>query len=751
MQWQAEEQQSPGGSGEIPTQQLELWGGIECTVNRVGEEYFDQIEMSGHHHRASDLDLFASLGIKTLRFPLLWEKMAPDAPDVIDWSWSDQRLQRARELGIEPIVGLLHHGSGPRYTHLLDPEFAAKLAVFAAAFASRYPWVRMYTPINEPLTTARFSGLYGLWFPHESSNTSFLRMLQNQCLGIAGAMAAIRRINPEAMLVQTEDLGRVFSTPFLAYQAEFENHRRWLSFDLLCGRIDAAHPLWDFCLTHGLDAAELLRWREEPCPPQLLGINHYITSNRFLDERLERYPQATHGGNGRHRYADIEAVRVGAENLAGPREILREAWERYRLPLVVSEVHIGCSREEQLRWLHEVWTTAEDLRRSGVPVRAVTVWSLLGSYDWSSLVTRANGHYESGVFDVRMGSPRPTALAQMVGRLALREAFDHPVLDTPGWWHRPDRLLYPSVPLPSAYGLGLSPFDGGRAPGSKSSPRTLLITGAPGTLATAFAYICERRGLAYHLLCRSDLDVAHEEAVRSRLAVLKPWALINAAGYCRVDEAERNSEACFRDNVQAPQNLAAICADMKIPFLSFSSDLVFDGSEISPYRESNPVAPLNVYGKSKAAAETFVLNRYPEALIVRTSAFFGPWDEANFLTSTLRQLARGLPVAVAQGLVISPTYVPDLVEASLDLLIDGERGIWHLSNQGALSWSDFAALGAQRFRFNPNLIRAVDVTELGWIARRPGYSALGSDRGRLLPPLEEAIERYARECRVAVG
>ncbi|RZI59813.1 MAG: glycosyl hydrolase family protein, partial [Zymomonas sp.] len=95
---------------------LELWAGPECTVNRVGECFRDQFVDSGHDHRVSDLDLFAALGIKALRYPVLWERIAPDRPNERDWTWSDARLARLRELQIRPIVGLVHHGSGPHYT-----------------------------------------------------------------------------------------------------------------------------------------------------------------------------------------------------------------------------------------------------------------------------------------------------------------------------------------------------------------------------------------------------------------------------------------------------------------------------------------------------------------------------------------------------------------------------------------------------------------------------------------------------------
>src|SRR5829696_5826539 len=92
----------------------ELWGGMECTVNRVHDAYFDQIERTGHSDRLDDLDRFAALGLRALRYPVLWERTAPDGPESADWRWADRRLNRLRALGLPPIVGLVHHGSGPR-------------------------------------------------------------------------------------------------------------------------------------------------------------------------------------------------------------------------------------------------------------------------------------------------------------------------------------------------------------------------------------------------------------------------------------------------------------------------------------------------------------------------------------------------------------------------------------------------------------------------------------------------------------
>jgi dTDP-4-dehydrorhamnose reductase len=296
---------------------LELWAGVECTVNRVGDSFFDQLELNGHARRLADLNLFAELGVRALRYPVLWERTAPDGLRRADWSWADERLTRLRELAVNPIVGLVHHGSGPRDTSLVDPAFPEKLAEYARAVSQRFPWVTHYTPVNEPLTTARFSGLYGHWYPHGRGAQTFARALINQCRAVVLSMRAIREINPSAQLIQTEDLGKTFSTPTLRYQAEFENERRWLTYDLLSGRLKRDGTLWRYLRRAGINEDELDWFIENPCPPDVIGLNHYLTSERFLDERLTRYPSLTHGGNNRHAYADVVAVRFCAEGTAG--------------------------------------------------------------------------------------------------------------------------------------------------------------------------------------------------------------------------------------------------------------------------------------------------------------------------------------------------------------------------------------------------------------------------------------------------
>ncbi len=722
---------------------IELWGGIECTVNRVGDEYFDQIERSGHAARLEDLQLFAELGVRALRYPVLWERVAPDGLDKATWTWTDERLSRLRDLNIRPIVGLVHHGSGPRHTSLLDSKFPEQLASYARAVAERYPWIENYTPVNEPLTTARFSGLYGHWYPHKCEALSFARALLMQCRATVLSMRAIRQINPQAQLIQTEDLGKTFSTRRLAYQAEFENERRWLSFDLLAGRVNASHAMWSYLKWVGVDEAELAWFVDNPCPPDIIGINHYLTSERFLDQRLERYPAHTHGGNGQDAYADVEAVRVAAEGPAGPYVLLKEAWQRYRLPVAITEAHLGCTREEQMRWLKEVWEAAFRLRSEGADIRAVTAWSLLGAYDWHNLLTRREDRYEPGVFDLRSSVPRPTALVRMLRDLSAGREHDHPALDAPGWWRRLDRFQYP--PVTNRQHDAVAPAIRGVSVKGKGN-RTLLITGATGTLGRAFARICEMRGLPYRLLTRREMDIADARSVEAVLAEHAPWAIINTAGYVRVDEAETDAVSCFRENTLGPKILAAACERHKSALVTFSSDLVFDGNSKTPYVETDACAPLNVYGQSKAAAEREVLASLSSALVIRTSAFFGPWDEHNFVTQLLRALSASRTFVAASDAVISPTYVPDLVHACLDLLIDGESGVWHLANKGTVTWSEFALEAARMAGLEASGIEARPTKALRLAAPRPLYSPLGSERGLLLPSLDDALGCYIRDC-----
>ena len=268
----------------------EVWAGVECSHLHIGERVVDQLELTGHDVRPSDIDAIVSLGVSAVRYPVLWERVAPRRVfRVQDWSWTDDRLSRLRAHGVRPIAGLLHHGQGPERMSILHPDFVASFAGYARAVAQRYPWIDTYMPINEPLTTARFGGLYGWWQPHETSMDVCLQMLLVQCIAIRAAARQIKAVNPDARIIVNEDVGRTFSTPELADAAERLNVHRWLTWDVLMGRIDEAHPLYADFAHSSRNVALLAGLNADPFAPDILGVDHYVTSDRYLDHRVEWY------------------------------------------------------------------------------------------------------------------------------------------------------------------------------------------------------------------------------------------------------------------------------------------------------------------------------------------------------------------------------------------------------------------------------------------------------------------------------
>jgi dTDP-4-dehydrorhamnose reductase len=716
---------------------IDIWGGIECTINRVGQQFHDQLRLSGHYDRKADLAQIAELGIKTLRYPVLWEHVAPNGLKQANWSWTDERLHMLRALGIRPIVGLLHHGSGPAYTDLTDPDFADKFTEYAHAVAERYPWIDAYTPINEPLTTARFSGLYGFWYPHGKDDETFAHIILNQSKATVLAMNAIRAINPTAQLIQTEDYGRTDATPLLQYQANFENERRCLGFDLLCGQLHDRMPMWHYLIDHtSLNADDLHWYTDNPCPPDIMGINYYATSDRYLDENWSFYPYVNRGSNGRHEYADVESVRT-PQGLAGYSNLLTALWARYQRPLAITEVHLNCTREEQVRWLEQCHQSLTALKQDGLPIYAMTVWALLGAFNWQCLLTQNTGCYEPGAFDLRSPAPRPTMVCDWIRQKTQLTPYTHPVLSQPGWWARPEGQLYPKQPINDTKNV---PY----RQAASSTEKPLLITGATGTLGNAFARLCQLRGLPYVLTSRSTMDLSDYAAIEKQLDTLKPWAVINAAGYVRVDDAEQDNQACFHANVNGPVHLATACHHYGLPLVHFSTDLVFDGLKKQPYVETDVTAPLNYYGYCKRLAEKRVLEILPKALLVRTGGFFGPWDAHNWVTTSLTALKAGKAVILPSDCISSLTYVPDLVNTTLDLLLDNETGLWHLTNDSpGLSWYELVKQAARLCQIPLITLHPGFTKDMHWRAKRPPYCLLTSEKAYLMPGIANALTRYA--------
>jgi len=380
-------------------------------------------------------------------------------------------------------------------------------------------------------------------------------------------------------------------------------------------------------------------------------------------------------------------------------------------------------------------------RAAGVDVRAVTAWSLLGAFDWNCLLGECRGYYEPGAFDVRAPEPRRTALAGLIADLAAGRTPSHPVLQGEGWWRRGDRFLT----RPVAPRTRVTPLAGYRSHAAADAAAPILVSGASGTLGRAFAAICGQRNLACQLVGRQQMDIADPSSVAAAIARWKPWAIVNASGYVRIDAAEADVERCLRENAVGPAVLAAQCAAGGIRLVTFSSDQVFDGRGDRPWLEDDAPAPRNVYGRSKARAERDVLALWPQAMVVRTSAFFGPWDRHNFVAHALAALEQGDEFIAAADVRVSPTYVPDLVENCLDLLIDGEAGIWHLANVGDSSWAELAERAAGLAGIRASTLRAVTGRLPGEVAARPAYGVLASRRAALMPDLDDALGRFVGE------
>jgi dTDP-4-dehydrorhamnose reductase len=313
----------------------------------------------------------------------------------------------------------------------------------------------------------------------------------------------------------------------------------------------------------------------------------------------------------------------------------------------------------------------------------------------------------------------------------------------PGWWEREDRFSHePTATRRTPVRAADSTL---RLRAGDVQP--VLITGKTGTLGQMFARACDLRGLPYVLTDRSTMAIDDPASVGAALDRLEPSAIINTAGVACIERAEADPAACLRINAVGSEILARACEERGLGFVTFSSDQVFDGSKGQPYSEGDTPSPVNTYGRSKADAERRVLDAMGSPLIVRTAAFFSPHDPHNFAAKLLNSLRRGTPFAASAEHYVSPTYVPDLVHAVLDLMIDGETGIWHLANQGRVSWAEFAHALAEAADLDSGLIERAPPSRLGWQAPRPGDTTLTSGRGQMMTGLDAAIERFVAAYR----
>ena len=222
-------------------------------------------------------------------------------------------------------------------------------------------------------------------------------MIVAECQAIKAAARRLRDLDASIRILVNDDAGETYGTNAVADVVSFYNTRRWLSFDLVTGKVDPHHPMWErLALTRDLEFA-LEDLADDPEYPDLLGLDHYVTSDRFLDDRTDLYPANIERSRTNARFVDVEVARVPGFEVDGFWRSLKQTWERYGIPMALTEVHIGGDPEDEVAWWAEAWQQAGWAFAEGMPVEGVTSWAAFGGVDWDSLLCREAGWYRAGL------------------------------------------------------------------------------------------------------------------------------------------------------------------------------------------------------------------------------------------------------------------------------------------------------------------------------------------------------------------
>lgn len=227
---------------------------------------------------------------------------------------------------------------------------------------------------------------------------------------------------------------------------------------------------------------------------------------------------------------------------------------------------------------------------------------------------------------------------------------------------------------------------------------------------------------------RSELDITRPDQVQQFFQAHQPAFFINTAAYTAVDKAETEQEEAYKTNAEAVGFLAVQAKKYNSTFITFSTDYVFNGKASRPYKEDDPADPINYYGYTKQAGEQLALNNWENTVIIRTSWVYSAHGN-NFVKTMLRLMKERKDINVVNDQVGSPTYAKDLAQAVL-LMIATERpayGIFHFSNEGAISWFDFAS-EIRRLTASGSNVHAVPTSGFPTPAKRPAYSVLSKDK-----------------------
>jgi beta-glucosidase len=371
--------------------------GIEDTFitapSRKTGRTLDEYELTEHYERwHEDLDLFAQLQLRSVRYGVPWHRINPRR-GLWDFGWTDGPLEHLLELGIRPVVDLVHYGV-PAWIDqaYLAADFGAHMAEYATRVAERYRGrIHTYTPLNEPRVTAWYCGRLGWWPPFRRGWTGFVRVMVGLCKGIVQTAQALTLVDPEIVHVHVDatDLYTA-TTPDLEDEARLRQELVFLALDLVSGRIAPGHALYAWLLAKGASPKELEWFEANALELDLVGINLYPL---FSEKRLVR---TSRGLRIRMRYASADII----DRLAAL------YWERYRRPLFISETASEGTVSKRLAWLEASVAATARVRARGVPLVGYTWWPLFALVTWGYREGhKAPHHYlrQMGLWDLQPG------------------------------------------------------------------------------------------------------------------------------------------------------------------------------------------------------------------------------------------------------------------------------------------------------------------------------------------------------------
>ncbi|MBG8555765.1 family 1 glycosylhydrolase [Hymenobacter guriensis] len=348
-----------------------------------GKQRVDELEKCGHYkHWQKDFDLVQELGIRFLRYgPPLHTTFV--GPGKYDWSFADVTFQDLLRRDIAPMVDLCHFGVPDWLGNFQNPDFPVLFAQYAKAFAQRFPWVQLYTPINEMYVCATFSGLYGWWNEQLSSDQGFVTALKHIVKANVLAMQAILEVRPDAIFVQSESSEYYHAkNPAAIKPAEEMNAKRFLSLDLNYGqRVNS--EMYEYLLDNGMSRDEYHFFMHNKLKHHCIMGNDYYKTNE-------------------HRVDANGSTRASGE-IFGYHAITHQYYDRYHLPVMHTETNLwqGPNGDEAVNWLHKEWANVLRVRNDGVPVVGFTWYSLTDQVDWDSALRENNGRLNPvGLYDL---------------------------------------------------------------------------------------------------------------------------------------------------------------------------------------------------------------------------------------------------------------------------------------------------------------------------------------------------------------